>query len=96
LPVRKYHALGELLAFAALVRNEQLVREWLQALAAEWNNTGAARERERMMAQYKAMSDRWENWRKSLNKSQNWQNKPPEFDKLYNDVQELKKKLEIR
>jgi len=96
LPVRKLQKIADLLEIAAVTRNAETVRDFLRLIATEWHNGGAAKERDRQLAQLKAMQDRWDNWRKSLNKSQNWATKSPEFDQLYNDIQQLKKRLEIR
>lgn len=96
LPVRKMHAVADLLAFAAITRNENLVRDWLRALATEWNNSGAGAERDRLLAQYKAMNDKWENWRKSLIKNQGWTELPEAFTELYNQKEQLRKRLELK
>lgn len=96
LPIRKMQLYGELLELAARTRSKEVIQEWLREMATEWNNTGASKERDRLMAQYTALSARWENWRQSLNKSQNWPTDMTAFNQLYADVQDLKKRLDIR
>lgn len=91
-PVRKLYAIGDLLDIAATSRNEKAVREFLRVLAIQWNNSGAGAERDRMLAQLKAMEDKRDNWQKGMIKSQNF-DAMPAYKELCNEIENLKRKV---
>jgi hypothetical protein len=93
LPVRKLHAIGDLLELAATSRDENTVREFLQSLAVDWNNSGKGKERDKLLAQLQAMRQRWDNWRKQINKSQNFPADGSEFYQLYKAIEELETRV---
>ena len=95
MPVRKMKKVADLLELAATTRSAEAVRQWLRMLATQWNNTGAAAERDRLQAQYKAMDERWQNWRKILNKNGGWTELPEAFNELYEAKEALRKRLEL-
>lgn len=92
LPVRKLQKVADLLELAANSRNAETVREWLRKLAIEWNNTGASAERDRLLAQLKAMEGKRDNWQKGMIKSQNFDGLPA-YKSLCDEIENLKRKV---
>lgn len=95
MPVRKLQRVADLLEIAAKTRNAETVRKWLDDLFREWDSSHAAKERDKLYLQYLAMSNRWENWRKIINKTQNFSADMTEFNRLYSEIQRLKRRLEL-
>lgn len=92
MPVRKLQKVADLLELAANSRNADTVREWLRKLAIEWNNSGAGNERDRLLAQLKAMEMKRDNWRKGMTKSQNF-DLLPALKELCDEIENLKRKV---
>lgn len=96
LPVRKLHALADLLQLAANTRSEVMCRDFLRTLATEWNNSGAGAERSRMELQFKIVQDRFMLMRKHWNHIGQHAPEDHEFWKLAKQMRELAEKLEIK
>lgn len=95
-PVRKLFAIGDLLDIAATSRDENTVREWLRVLAIEWNNSGKAKEHDRLEAQFRALDDKLANLRKGYNQRGVHPPADSDFWKLAQQHKELKQRLGIK
>lgn len=95
MPVRKLQKLADLLELAASSRNAETVRDWLIKLAIEYNNTHAAAERERQMAQYRALDAKLANMRKGYNMRNEEPSQDSPFWELVAQYRQLKKRLEL-
>lgn len=94
LPVRKLHALPDLIELAARTRNKEAVQDFLRTLAIRWNNSGAGAERDRLASQYKAMTAKRDNWQKSIIKSQNFEGMPA-YQELCREIENIGKMLKF-
>lgn len=95
LPVRKMFAQAELLEIAGITRNEEAVRQWLRELAIDWNNGGAAKERDRLESQKRAIDEKLANMRKGYNKRGEHPAPESEFWRLAEQSKQLAKRLEL-
>jgi len=95
LPVRKMFAQAELLEIAGITRNEEAVRKWLRELAIDWQNGGAAKERERLESQKRAIDEKLANMRKGYNKRGVHPEPESEFWRLAEQSKQLAKRLEL-
>ena len=68
LPVRKMRAYADLLDLAAVSRSEVVVRQWLVKLKEEYQATQAYKDRQRMLAQYKALDAKMTAFRVNYNR----------------------------
>lgn len=94
LPVRKLHAIGDLLELAASCRDENTVREFLQSLAVDWNNSGKAKERDRLASQVRALENRLAELRKIYNKRGEHPPKDSQFWDMADELKEMKARLQ--
>lgn len=95
MPVRKLQRIADLLEISATTRSEEAVRKWLDDLFREWDSSHAAQERDKLYQQYLAMNNRWENWRKLINKSGKLPEDMTEFNRLFSEKERLKRRLEL-
>lgn len=93
-PVRKLQKVADLLELAATTRSEKIVRDWLGELQIEFNNSHAAKERDRLEAQKRAIDDKLANMRKGYNKRNEHPAPDSEFWRLAEQSKQLAKRLE--
>jgi hypothetical protein len=92
-PVRKLQKLADLLEFAATTRNAEAVKEWLRKLMIEWNNSHAAKENDRLEAQFKALDEKVANLRRGYNKRGEHPAPESEFWRMAEQLKQLKRRL---
>lgn len=92
-PVRYYRAQADLLELAASTRSVETVIDFLDRLRADYEQSAIVERRARLQAQYAALDDKFNRWRKHFIKQNEFPPEGHEMNLVYRKMQQVKAQL---